>query len=256
MPTFRARFVALLAALGLAALVVIAAWPNLAPIAVPEVERAAPPGVAEVIPTTPAVSARPSPTPTPTPSPTPTPTPTPSPTPTPTPTPTPSPTKRPASVASGPTTRVATRVVVAALGIDLPVIRQRTAYPPCNVALYSPNLRQPGRGGATYLYAHARAGMFLPLLEQSERSNGANMIGMRVEVYTGDSRVFVYRISRVYRHATTFDRVFAAKGETLWLQTSEGPRGTIPKLQVKATFVSSAKAGFDEAHPKPRPVAC
>ena len=271
MHTIPSRLSALLAGLGLAAIVAVGAWPSLAPLVIPAAEGGPSSPAAQVARSTgPVVSAGPRstisaaptgiPTTTPTSSPTPTPTPFATPTPivtptaTPTSTATPTPTKRP--VATGPTGRVATRVVVEAIGIDLPVIRQRTAYPQCNVAMYLRGLRQPGQGGATYLYAHARAGMFLPLLDQSERSNGANMIGMRVKVYTGDNRVFTYRISRVYRHATSLDRVVGTKGETLWLQTSEGPRGTVPKLQVKATFVSSANAGFDEAHPRPRPVSC
>src|SRR4051812_16904258 len=103
----------------------------------------------------------------------------------------PSATSRPANAAAGPVSRVATRVQIAALGIDLPVIRQRTAYPACNVAMYLKELRQPGQGGSTYLYAHARVGMFLPILTRSKVNNGARMIGMTVKVWTGDSRVFV-----------------------------------------------------------------
>ena len=62
-----------------------------------------------------------------------------------------------------PPDRVATRVRVADLDIDLAVVRGNTGYPYCNVAMYLPSLSQPGFGQATYLYAHAREGMFLPL---------------------------------------------------------------------------------------------
>jgi hypothetical protein len=159
-------------------------------------------------------------------------------------------------VAAGPTHRVATRVVVGALGIDLPVMRQRTSYPPCNVAMYLTTLKQPGQGGATYLYAHARAGMFLPLLERSRVDNGASLLGLEVVVYTGDNRRFTYRIDEVRRHATDLRWVNRRRGDVLWLQTSEGPRGTIPKLQVGATLVSSGRASNRDAHPVPRPVNC
>jgi hypothetical protein len=159
-------------------------------------------------------------------------------------------------IAAGPTTRVATRVVVPALGIDLPVMRQRTSYPPCNVAMYLTSLEQPGQGGATYLYAHARTGMFLGLLEQSRVNNGSSLLGLEVIVYTGDSRRFVYRIDEVRRHVTDLRYVQRRRGESLWLQTSEGPRGTIPKLQVGAALVSSGRATFAAAHPLPRPVNC
>jgi hypothetical protein len=161
-----------------------------------------------------------------------------------------------ADVASGPTHRVATRVVVPALRIDLPVMAQKTAYPACNVAMYLKELRQPGEGGATYLYAHARKGMFLPLLERSRVDDGASLLGKRVEVYTGDNRVFVYRIDEVRRHVRDLRWVHRRSAESLWLQTSEGPRGTVPKLQVGASFVSTGEASHEAAHPKPRPVAC
>ena len=60
-----------------------------------------------------------------------------------------------------PADRVATRIRIAALGIDLPIVKPQkdpTAYPYCNVAMYLPVLGQPGEGHATYLYAHAREG--------------------------------------------------------------------------------------------------
>ena len=142
------------------------------------------------------------------------------------------------------------------LNIDLAVTEQRTSYPACNVAMYLKELGQPGEGGPTYLYAHARRGMFLPLLDRSRVSNGASMIGMRVEVYTGDSLKFTYEIDIVHRHARTMNAVMARDGEVLWLQTSEGPRGTIPKLQVAARFVDVEPADYAESHPRPRPVAC
>ena len=120
----------------------------------------------------------------------------------------------------------------------------------------TPRPRQPGQGGPTYIYAHARTGMFLPLLTRSRISNGAAMIGMTVHVYTGDGVLFTYRIDRVYRHTTSLDGVTARHGERLWLQTSEGPHGTIPKLQVTARYVSRSSASYAASHPLPRPVRC
>ncbi len=171
------------------------------------------------------------------------------------PTSTPKPTKKP-DVATGPTKRVATRVVVPGLDIDLPVMRQKSSYPPCGVAMYLPEFKQPGRGGATYLYAHARQGMFLPLLTQSKRNNGSAMIGLTVHVYTGDNMRFTYEITRVRRHARDFKPVHAARGETIWLQTSEGPNASYPKLQVAGKLVGRRHVGHDEAHPRPRPRSC
>ena len=173
----------------------------------------------------------------------------------PAPTPTPAPTRRP-DIADGPTNRVATRVAVPGLDIDLPVMSQQTSYPACNVAMYLPDYRKPGQGRATYLYAHAREGMFLPLLRQSKRNNGAAMIGLTVHVWTGDNMRFTYKIYKVRRHARDLDPVNAAKGETVWLQTSEGPNASYPKLQVAARLVSSREATFEDSHPRPRPRNC
>lgn len=156
-------------------------------------------------------------------------------------------------------TRVATRVVVAALGIDLPVILQpgnAASFPPCNVAMYVQQLHQPGQPGATYLYAHARTGMFLPILTASLTNNGQSMIGMLIQVYTSDNMEFVYEVVEVRRHVTDLDSAFATTNQTLWLQTSEGPRGTIPKVQVIATPFSSSPADPAAAHPKANPVFC
>ena len=77
--------------------------------------------------------------------------------------------------ASFPADRVATRVVIPKLQIDLPVMLQTANYgefPLCDVALYQPLLGQPGQGRATYIYAHARDGMFLPLLIASQDNIG------------------------------------------------------------------------------------
>jgi len=149
--------------------------------------------------------------------------------------------------------------VVPALGIDLPVILQpgsADSFPPCNVAMYIKQLHQPGQAGATYLYAHARTGMFLPILTASQTNNGRAMIGMLVEVYTSDSLEFLYEIVAVRRHITDLDSAFATTDETLWLQTSEGPRGTVQKVQVIAKPLSSSPADPGAAHPRPNPVFC
>jgi hypothetical protein len=161
--------------------------------------------------------------------------------------------------ASFPAGRVATRVVVKRLGIDLPVMLQTSnygEYPLCDVALYLPMLGQPGQGRATYLYGHARAGMFLPLLTESEQNDGKRMIGMTVEVYTSDDWHFVYTITEVRRHSTSLDDAFHTTTERLWLQTSEGPHGTVPKLQVVADYLSADKADPKAAHPDAHPRIC
>lgn len=160
---------------------------------------------------------------------------------------------------SFPPDRVATRVVIRRLNIDLPVMLQTDnygVYPLCDVALYQPVLGQPGEGRATYIYAHARAGMFLPLLTASERNNGQRMLGMTVEVYTSDDWLFLYTITEVRRHSIGIEDALATRTERLWLQTSEGPPGTIPKLKVVADFLSADRTDPRSAHPKARPRVC
>ena len=163
--------------------------------------------------------------------------------------------------------RVATRVRIAALDIDLPVIEGIRAnrhlianasparlieYPLCNVAMYIGRLSQPGNGGATYLYAHARPGMFEPLL----RTRASKQLGMIAEVWTNDDLKFVYEIIEVRRHQTTLNGPAKVKRDELWLQTSEGPRGTVGKTQVRARLLSVDRAAHGPAHPKPKPVNC
>lgn len=171
------------------------------------------------------------------------------------------------SIAPSPTPvvdRVATRVVVPALKIDLPVIRPRggpTAYPQCDVAMYliDPDglLKQPGQGGATYLYAHARDGMFGPIYRLAiQRKTPEKMKGMVVEVYTSDDRVFWYEITEVRLHQTSLEDALNAKSDELWLQTSEGPKGTPGKTQLRAVPIAELPANHADAHPKARPVNC
>ena len=188
-------------------------------------------------------------------------------------TPTPAPSLSPAASPSpaGPSTspggsaispeRVATRVVIPALDIDLPVVKPPggpDTYPLCNVAMYIQELSRPGLPGATYLYAHARTEMFLPLLEQSKVNDGAAMIGMLVEVYTSDDRLFLYEITDIRRHVPYDFDVLSVRDatEALWLQTSEGPNKYSTKLQVIARPLSSGPADPAQAHPVPKPVVC
>lgn len=148
--------------------------------------------------------------------------------------------------------RVATRVRIAALDIDLPVIKGPAGYPPCDVAMYIKELSQPGQGRATYLFAHARPGMFEPLL----KTKAPDQRGSIVEVWTSDDQVFLYEIVEVRRDQRDLDDAINADTEQLWLQTSEGPKGTPGKTQVIAMPLSSGPADPADAHPKGKPRAC
>jgi hypothetical protein len=160
---------------------------------------------------------------------------------------------------SFPPDRVATRIRIRRLNIDLPVMLQTAnygTYPLCDVAMYLEALGQPGEGRATYIYAHARAGMFGSLLQASERNDGKAMLGMTVEVYTSDDWRFLYTITEVRRHARSLNDALATTTERLWLQTSEGPSGTVPKLQVVADFLSAERTTPEAAHPPAHPTIC
>lgn len=152
---------------------------------------------------------------------------------------------------------VATRVSVPDLGIDLPVVLQPgNAFPWCNVAMYLPVFSQPGEAGVSFIYAHARTGMFLPLLDASLVKNGSRMLGMKVYVWTSDDRLFTYQVSQVKRHQYTIPDLWSLKGQQVWLQTSEGPYGTYNKLMVVAQRISVAPASHADAHPAARPIVC
>ncbi len=174
------------------------------------------------------------------------------------------------SASAGPTAKptgriVATRVVIPALKIDLPVIAGNDGYPLCNVAMYlhsSSNPKkdifgQPGENRATYIYAHARDGMFGPIYHLAiETGKYRKMLGMIVQVYTSDNKLYLYEIKEVRLHQLSLDDPLSATSEELWLQTSEGPKGTPGKTQLRALPLSVGDADPADAHPKAKPVAC
>jgi hypothetical protein len=153
---------------------------------------------------------------------------------------------------------VTTRVVVPALQIDLPVVKAPSGYPYCNVAMYfGPPMGQPGEGRATYLFAHARDGMFGPIYETATVQGAPQrMVGMIVQVYTSDNKLYLYEVTQVKVHQLTLGAAAAATTEQLWLQTSEGPKGTPGKTQLLAMPLSVGAADPADAHPKAHPVAC
>jgi hypothetical protein len=158
----------------------------------------------------------------------------------------------------------ATRVVIPALKIDLPVIAGNSGYPLCNVAMYIDDLGKPlkdlgrpGRDGATYIFSHARDGMFGPIYRLAiQKHTPRKMVGMIVQVYTDDAKVYLYEIREVLLHQLDLDAAITATTQELWLQTSEGPKGTPGKTQVRALPISVGDATYKESHPKAKPVAC
>jgi hypothetical protein len=152
----------------------------------------------------------------------------------------------------------ATRVVIPSLNIDDPVIPQpaHEVYPLCGTAEYlvlDKAYGYPGAPQATYIFAHARAGMFWNLLVASQVNNGAGMIGAWVEVYTDDNQRHIYEITKVIRHvppSSAFaDGALSATTDELWLQTSEGHLNSSTKLQILATPIGVLAAAYKDAHP-------
>lgn len=150
----------------------------------------------------------------------------------------------------------ATRVAVSGLGIDLPVIRGPSGYPYCNVAMYLPQVAQPREPGITFLYAHARRGMFLPLLTRWKADRGASLLGRTVLVWTSDSYVSYYRIDKVRVTSNAMSGVTSLTRERVWLQTSTGPNTSYPKMVVEAYRYKTVKTTYAASHPTARPVTC
>lgn len=82
------------------------------------------------------------------------------------------------------------RVRVPALGIDLKIVEGNGWEPPLNLAAHYPGMKWPGQGGRSFLYAHARPGMFGPLFQAS--------VGQKVEVVQPGGKVLSYTIRRYY----------------------------------------------------------
>ena len=156
----------------------------------------------------------------------------------------------------------ASRVVMPTQGvlnakIDLPIVRSPNGYPYCNVAMYMGALNQPAEPakGATFIFAHARTGMFLPLLKQYQKNKGVNLIGKLVYLWTSNNKIHTYKIYSVKQT----NAIQAAVGESpdrLWLQTSTGPNYTYPKLVVKAQRIRTADTTYAAAHRTPHIVHC
>jgi len=150
----------------------------------------------------------------------------------------------------------ATRVQVPAYNINLAVVRSPNGYPYCNVAMYMGALNQPQEPGVSFIFAHARTGMFLPLLNASKINDGAAMIGKLVYVWTSNSRLSTYKIVQVRRHVKSVQSAVGVTAEQLWLQTSEGPNFSYPKLVIVTKRLSTVASTYAAAHPKAHIVHC
>jgi len=125
-------------------------------------------------------------------------------------------------------------VQIPRLGIDLPISegdlvrdvdQQRT---PENFAFHYPGTSIPGRGSNTYLYAHARVGMFLSLWNARP--------GDEIYVSTPDLRALRYVVTEVHPRVAVTETswVLPTIDERLTLQTSTGPNPGDPRFVVVA----------------------
>lgn len=130
------------------------------------------------------------------------------------------------------------RVRVPRLAIDLPIaegdLRRDTEQQqtPEGYAFHLPGTAIPGEGGNTYLYSHARAGMFLALWEAR--------VGDEVLVRAPDGRELRYVVSEVLPrvHPSDVSVAMPTTTERLTLQTSTGADPEDPRFVVIATPAS------------------
>lgn len=126
------------------------------------------------------------------------------------------------------------RIQIPRLKIDLPiregdvtrdVDNERT---PENAAFHLPGTGIPGEGSNSYIYAHARTGMFLSLWEAR--------VGDEIFISTPDGRALRYTVSEVYPRVprTETKWVLPTPTERLTLQTSTGPNSEDPRFVVVA----------------------
>jgi LPXTG-site transpeptidase (sortase) family protein len=126
------------------------------------------------------------------------------------------------------------RIKMPRLGIDLPiaegdietdVVRQQT---PEDFAFHFPGTAIPGTFGNSYLYAHARRGMFLSLWNAR--------IGDQVIITTPTGTELKFVVTEVHPRVppTETSWLQPAGDERLTLQTSTGPNSADPRFVVVA----------------------
>lgn len=148
-----------------------------------------------------------------------------------------------------------TRLVIATLKIDLPVVAIASGKPLlCGVAYSMPApFGQPGDAKAVYLAGMPVAGSLLPL--RTAVLAGRDLAGTEVQVYTSADAVFTYSVAAVRRHATNYVSALAATTPQLWIQTGDDrPRAYIQLVADQAG--RGVAADHADAHPAAKPAAC
>ncbi len=126
------------------------------------------------------------------------------------------------------------RIQIPRLGIDLAILEgdiERDTVQlqtPESYAFHLPGTAIPGTGANSYLYAHARRGMFLSLWDAK--------IGDVVWISTPDGRALKYVVSEVHSRVPPEEVVWATPSapDRLTLQTSTGPNPSDPRFVVVA----------------------
>jgi LPXTG-site transpeptidase (sortase) family protein len=126
------------------------------------------------------------------------------------------------------------RVQVPRLSIDLPIaegIIQRDVeqqQTPEGWAFHLPGTAIPGQLGNTYIYSHARVGMFLSLWNAK--------VGDEVTITTPDGKTLAYVVSEIRPRVAPTDISVAqpSSDQRLTLQTSTGPSPSDPRFVVIA----------------------
>lgn len=126
------------------------------------------------------------------------------------------------------------RVQMPRLRIDLPIkegdIRRDIddQQTPEHAAFHLPGTRIPGEGSNTYIYAHARTGMFLSLWDAKE--------GDEVIIVTPAGAKLLYIVSEVHPRIPPTEVKWAlpTPSERVTLQTSTGPNPQDPRFVVVA----------------------
>ncbi len=135
--------------------------------------------------------------------------------------PSPSPSQRPPGI-------IATRIVIARLGIDQRIVEGDGLDAPIGKAAHYPGTAWPGGGSNIYIYGHARVGMFLSLWQAR--------VGDKVVLTLTDGTTRTYVVSKVLPRVPWNDVAYLnpTPTEQLTLQTSTSYYATAPRFVVIA----------------------
>jgi len=135
--------------------------------------------------------------------------------------PTPGPSATPAGI-------VATRILIARLGINLRIVEGDGLDAPIGKAAHYPGTAWPGSGSNIYIYGHARVGMFLSLWQAR--------VGDKVVLTLADGTTRTYVVTKVLPKVPWDDVAYLnpTPTEQLTLQTSTSYYATAPRFVVIA----------------------